>query len=80
MEYRVGSPPTDDETAQWVQRELDQIAQAFQEQNHVLLVELNVAPDKPRTGMTVLADGTNWDPGAGVGVYTYYGAAWHKLG
>ena len=45
-----------------------------------LLEELNVAPKKPRTGLTVLADGTNWNPGTGQGVYTYYAGAWHKLG
>lgn len=39
-----------------------------------------VAPDKPRDGLTLLADGTHWNPGAGQGVYTYYAAAWHKLG
>lgn len=38
------------------------------------------APTKPRNGMTVLADGTKWDPGSGAGVYTYYGGSWHKLG
>jgi hypothetical protein len=29
--------------------------------------------------MTVNADGTNWDPGAGAGLYQYLGAAWVKL-
>lgn len=39
-----------------------------------------VAPSKPRDGMLRLADGTNWNPGSGAGVYAYYGAAWHFLG
>lgn len=46
----------------------------------ITLPELNVAPKKPRTGLTVLADGTNWNPGAGRGVYTYYNALWNRLG
>lgn len=46
----------------------------------ILFPELHVEPSKPRSGLTVLADGTDWDPGSGAGVYTYYGAAWHKLG
>lgn len=41
---------------------------------------LYAAPAKPREGMLAIADGTEWDPGAGQGVYCYYGAAWHKLG
>jgi len=64
----------------WAHGEFQQIEQAFNEQDAVFLRELNVAPTNPRKGMTVLADGTNWDPGSGAGVYTYYGAAWHKLG
>jgi hypothetical protein len=44
------------------------------------LQELHEAPNKLKTGMTVLADGTDWNPGSGAGVYTYYGGAWHKLG
>lgn len=41
---------------------------------------LHVEPIKQYDGLTVGADGTNWNPGAGQGVYTYYAAAWHKLG
>lgn len=41
---------------------------------------LNVAPDKPREGMIRGADGANWNPGAGKGVYAYYTGAWHFLG
>lgn len=40
----------------------------------------HVAPTRPREGDTLLADGTNWNPGAGKGVYTYYNSAWNKLG
>lgn len=66
--------------AVWVHGELAAIAQSFFDLDMIRLVELNVAPTKPRSGMTVLADGTNWNPGSGQGVYTYYAAAWHKLG
>lgn len=41
---------------------------------------LNAAPSKPREGNVVGADGTNWNPGAGKGVYCYYTGAWHLLG
>lgn len=81
MKYQPKVPPdNDDDVQNWIWDELGVIADAFNEQDFVYLKQQNVAPVKPRTGMTALADGTNWNPGAGVGVYTYYGAAWHKLG
>lgn len=46
----------------------------------IRLKQLHVAPIKTFTGMIVLADGTDWDPGSGAGVYVYYGGAWVKLG
>ncbi len=69
-----------DDVSNWAYVEFSQIEQAFNEMDSVPLTELHVEPAKPRTGLTVLADGTDWDPGSGQGVYTYYGAAWHKLG
>ena len=41
---------------------------------------LNAAPAKPREGLVCGADGTNWNPGSGKGVYAYYTGAWHLLG
>lgn len=41
----------------------------------------NVMPPKPRGGMIRIADGTNWNPGGGRGVYWYddTGPGWTKL-
>jgi len=44
------------------------------------LEELNAEPVRKYTGLIVLADGTNWNPGSGQGVYCYYGGGWHFLG
>lgn len=44
------------------------------------LEESNSAPSKTQEWMIVAADGTNWNPGAGRGVYVYYSGAWNKLG
>lgn len=44
------------------------------------LKELHSAPVKIRLGMVVLADGTDWNPGSGQGVYCYYNSQWNKLG
>lgn len=43
------------------------------------LPERNVAISKPRDGMLVYADGTNWDPGFGEGVYARIASAWIAL-
>lgn len=61
-------------------RELGRISVGFGTVDKVVFEELNAEPAKPRTGLTVLADGTNWDPGSGQGVYTYYNGTWNKLG
>lgn len=41
-------------------------------------------PERPRVGMVVFADGVSWNPGLGMGVYSYEGsstasASWTKL-
>lgn len=42
---------------------------------------LTAEPARLFDGLTVMADGTLWNPAAGgKGVYTYYASAWHKLG
>lgn len=43
------------------------------------LDETHVAPVKPRVGDLKLADGTNWNPGSGQGIYAYYNSVWNKL-
>ena len=65
-----------------VQTELEAVSRETQQPTVLGLVlqELNAAPDRVIEGLTVLADGTNWDPGSGQGVYTYYNATWNKLG
>jgi hypothetical protein len=35
-----------------------------------------VAPVKPREGTLAIADGTNWNPGLGAGLYEYLGGVW----
>lgn len=43
-------------------------------------VETNVAPEKPRNGDIRYADGTNWNPGSGRGLYIYKSTTWVFLG
>ena len=37
-------------------------------------VELHVAPTRPYHGQEVIADGTDWNPGSGRGLYWYDGS------
>lgn len=67
-----------DQLVAWVLRENQRISDALSFPQGVEFV--NVAPAKPRDGMLVGADGTNWNPGAGKGVYVYYATSWHFLG
>ncbi len=65
-----------------VNRELLKVHQMLREPSpaYISLTQWNAAPAKPFSGMTVYADGTNWNPGGGEGVYTYYAGAWNRLG
>lgn len=37
-------------------------------------------PQKPRAGNIRFADGVNWDPGSGQGIYYFDGLVWNQLG
>ena len=50
-----------------------------QELPNVLLLPQAQAPEKVYTGLVVNANGTDWDPGSGAGLYEYVGGAWNKL-
>lgn len=72
--YELEFPPqTKDvqELVSWATRELMRVAVAMQALTEQQLEETFVEPAKPRTGMVRLADGTQWDPGSGRGVYYY---------
>lgn len=68
-----------DEHKRWVQDEFQRLARSLSETIALDLRPVHVAPDKPREGMIVYADGADWNPGSGKGCYEYRGAAWFKL-
>lgn len=83
MRYEPESPPPTTENpvlAAYLAQELRGIAAAFLGVEEVLLPVFNVEPDKPRDGMIVLADGTNFNPGSGAGFYGRSAGAWVFLG
>lgn len=51
-------------------------ATAIRETSEYVMEELHVAPLKPRLGMVVYADGSDWDPGGGEGLYVYKSGGW----
>ncbi len=65
--------------AKWVEQQFDELAKVLGVTSQTQYDKLNAAPAKPRGGMVVYADGTNWNPGAGEGIYAYYGGVWNKL-
>lgn len=78
MAERYEMLPTSELTLEWLIEELRRIQASQPEVFEVVF--LNGAPAKPREGMVVGADGTNWNPGGGKGVYAYYSGSWNKLG
>lgn len=80
MAYIRSTLPDTEELIDWLGREFEAVEQALALQDLVKLKELHEPPVKLQTGQIVLADGTDWNPGAGAGFYGYYGGAWHKLG
>jgi hypothetical protein len=79
--YTPQPAPTDPaELSAFLTRELQAIAREWQQQTPFLFLQtLYAAPDRPREGMLVKADGTTWNPGSGAGVYAYVSGAWVKL-
>jgi hypothetical protein len=79
MAYKRASVAQSSEIADLGKRidlELEKIEKAITEAGQV--TPLHVEPIRPRDGHTALADGTDWDPGDGQGVYTYYNGQWNK--
>ena len=78
--YQPGSIPENPEyLGEFVIRELNKLGDIIYNVAQLRLEQTNVAPVKPRDGDIRYADGTNWNPGSGVGVYAYIGGAWTKL-
>ena len=83
MAYAVGEFPDDmaRDVREFLRQELEAIASDLTNGPEALkLRKLFVAPPKPRDGMVVLADGTQWNPGSGAGFYGYNAGSWVFLG
>lgn len=75
--YTGGGDP---ELMRWLQQELMRISQTFEAAPAYYIDKFHREPDRPREGAIVLADGSDWDPGAGGGAYIYReGVGWVPL-
>lgn len=71
-QYQPDLPPPSIEGAQYIQSELQRIANVLELFAQGQMFEVSYAePERPRTGMLRLADGTEWNPGSGRGLYWY---------
>jgi hypothetical protein len=68
-----------DELRAHLNEELQRISQNFNETIELELRASKHAPDRPREGMIIHADGTNWNPGSGQGTYRYQNGVWVKV-
>jgi hypothetical protein len=82
--YTPKFPPINPDAAglsSYVVDELQSVAQSQSDPvDFVQLNVLNTAPEKPRDGMLIEADGVNFNPGSGAGCYMRRAGAWVKLG
>lgn len=76
---RMPEIKTVEDLQRYLESELDAIARASAETTALDLRPIYAAPARPREGLIVFADGTEWDPGGGKGAYQYLSGAWVKL-
>ena len=81
ISYRPTPVPSDlpASARAWLANELKRVSQAIDEVQAVNLFERNAEPDKLDDGLIAYADGTNWNPGKGEGIYGYIAATWVSL-
>lgn len=71
MNYSPSTPPNDPaQLPLYIQQELLRIKQAMDSaQPFIRLQIIHSAPERVFAGMFIYADGTDYDPGSGVGLY-----------
>ena len=81
---RQATPQTIEELRRYMHNELQNISEAFEflDADFIRFRVHHVEPSKPREGQAYYADGTDWDPGGGAGLYEYTGGGtngWRQL-
>lgn len=83
--YHVEPPPLADDVSavrRWALREFEKLMETLNQMVENPKDEVHVEPTRKVHGLIVLADGTNWNPGSGRGMYWYNAATslWKFLG
>jgi hypothetical protein len=78
FEFRPIYATTIETLVQQLNTELQAFYQAISETNTLDLRTTHKEPSRPRDGLIVYADGTDWNPGSGRGLYVYDGG-WVRL-
>jgi len=64
----------------WLEGELRRIAEAMARGSDTLRISSTaVSPTKPQEGEIRQADGVNWNPGRGAGMYVFRNGAWQLI-
>lgn len=76
---RMPSISSVEDLRKFVESELDHISRTLEDNEFIVFQVRHVAPDRPTAGMVAFADGTDWNPGSGRGLYEYRTSSWVKL-
>lgn len=85
MAYIPGKPPVINdpvarEILSYITRELDRVGDSMEEaETFVHFSVLHRVPAKLSDGILAFADGSDWDPGSGRGLYLYNAGAWELV-
>lgn len=72
---RPAEPRDIGELWQYLKGELSRISAALSALE-TAVPTYNAPPRRPSTGLLVIADGTDWNPGSGKGLYIFNGSTW----
>jgi len=80
VRYEPGPLPENvEDLGGYVVSELKRLGDILLNQSLLRIDRTHIEPAKPRTGDVRYADGTDWNPGSGEGVYFYNGTSWVNL-
>jgi hypothetical protein len=78
--YEPGPLPEDvDDLGIYLVTELKRLGSILYNQATFRLERIHAEPSRPRAGDIRYADGTDWNPGSGEGVYLFNGTSWTKF-
>ena len=78
--YEPGPLPENvDDLGIYLVTELKRLGSILYNQATFRLERIHEEPQRPRAGDIRYADGTDWNPGSGEGVYLFNGTSWTKF-